>query len=153
MSSLVLSSRPVWPLLVTLLASGCSTVVTQSLDPDVNYALKFSEMPLPKAVVINSRVERETPFFLGFRQAPRNGMWEFELVATQSWAAALRTDLIPLEWKAVHLRSDLPVWFSPNPQSFSAFYIEGTSGIVAAHLFIETAPKQQDQVRLFICRY
>jgi hypothetical protein len=140
--------------LAVLLAAGCSAAVTQSLDPEVNYALKFSEMPLPRAEVIHSRVEREdSGWFLVFRLPPRNREWEFELVATPAWIEVLRKDFTPIDWSAVKLRSDLPPWFAPAPSAFSAFYLEGMSGLPAAHLFVESTPADPDRVRLFICRH
>ena len=140
-------------LVLALLGPACSTTSIESLDPDVNYALKFSEMPLPRAEVIHSRVEREHTVSMGLHRAPRNGEWEFELVATRSWVETLRTYFTPITWEEVELRPDLPPWFSPDPQRFLAFNREGTSGITAAQLFIETAPEHQDRVRLFVCRH
>jgi hypothetical protein len=141
------------PLLLVLLGIGCSSTVTQSVDPDVNYALKFSEMPLPPAAVVHSRVERESVRFMGFPLEPQNREWEFELVATPAWIRVLQTDFTPINWADVKLRSDLPAWFAPDPRSFSAFRLKGTSGITAAQLFIETAPEHSDRVRLFLCRH
>jgi hypothetical protein len=139
--------------LLALLGAGCSTTVTQSLEPDVNYDLKFSQMPLPRAEVVHSRVEREHRTFLGFDVSPRNLEWEFELVASRSWIDALHTDFVPNDWKNVELRSNVPEWFSPDARNYSAFILEGTSGITAAQLFVETAPGNSDRIRLFLCRH
>lgn len=137
-----------------MLASGCSTTpVEESLDPDVNYALKFSEMPLPRAEVVHSRVERERLVVLGHPSSPRNREWEFELIGTRSWIEVLKTNSLPLDWKDVELRSDLPAWFTPDPQKFTAFYFEGPSAVTLAQLFVETSPEHPDRVRVFVCRH
>ena len=140
--------------LLALLVIGCSTTVTESLDPEVNYALKFSEMPRPRATVVHSRVEREQPVFLWlFPSEVRNGEWEFELIATRAWVRVLGADFTPIDWEDVKLRSDLPEWFTPDARRFSALRWSGTSDLAAAHLFIEREPKDPERVHVFLCRH
>jgi hypothetical protein len=132
-----------------------ASVVTDSLDPDFNYELKFGSMPAPKPEVIHSRVERETErrLFWIFPLPPTNREWEFELLAAPSWVEVLRKDFLPENWNALERRSGLPGWFLPSPEAFGVWYLPGTSGIHSAHIFIELEPADPDRVRVFIRRH
>ena len=129
--------------------------VTESLDASFNYELKFASMPEPKPEVLHSRVERETGrrFLWILPLPPRNLEWEFELVAVPSWVEVLKRDFLPTDWDKVEHRGGLPDWFSPGPETFSAWYLLGTSGIHAAHLFIEREPEDPNRIRVFIRRH
>jgi hypothetical protein len=134
--------------------AGAASII-ESLDPDFNYELKFSSMPEPMPEVVHSRVERETSrrLFWIIPLPPRNVEWEFELVATPSWIATLRKEFKPANWEQLEKRERLPEWFSPGPEVFSVWYLPGTSGIHAAHLFIERAPRDPSRVHVFIRRH
>src|SRR5262245_22678449 len=132
-----------------------ASTVTESLDADYNYELKFASMPEPKAEVIHSRVERETNRRLLwiFPLSPTNLEWEFELVAAPNWVEVLRRDFLPEDWNQLEPRGGLPDWFLPTPEAFSAWYLPSTSGIHASHLFIERAPNDPLRVRVFVRRH
>ena len=132
-----------------------ASVVTESLDPVVNYELKFGSMPEPKPEVVHSRVERETDrrLFWIFPLRPVNREWEFELIAAPSWVEVLRKNFQPENWEQLEPRSGLPDWFAPSPEAFSLWYLPGTSGIHSVHLFIERERADPDRVRVFIRRH
>jgi hypothetical protein len=132
-----------------------ASVVTESLDADFNYELKFGAMPEPKPAVVHSRVERETGRRLlwVFPLSPRNLEWEFELVAAPSWVEVLKRDFLAEDWNEVEPRGGLPDWFSPTPEGFSVWYLPSTSGIHGSHLFIERKPEDPQRVRVFIRRH
>jgi len=76
-----------------LFVAACSTTTTVSVDPNANYRWVFGEMPGPMPEVVHSRVDRDDPvIYLGFRMPPRNGHWEFELIASSAWLDALNPD-------------------------------------------------------------
>src|SRR5436309_2366573 len=140
-------------LLVLALGSACSSSVTESVDPEANYRWKFDDMPQPRAEVVHSRVEREQVQFAGLELRPRNQEWEFELLAAPNWVDVLRRNFLPLAWDKITYRPRIPSWFSPDPEHFTAWYLEGTSGIHSAHLFIEMAPADPQRVHIFIRRH
>jgi hypothetical protein len=132
-----------------------ASVVTDSLDANFNYELKFASMPEPKPEVVHSRVERETDrrLFWIFPLPPRNLEWEFELVATPSWIEVLKRDFLPDDWSQLEPRRGLPDWFLPTPEAFGVWYLPSTSGSHGSHLFVEREPKDSQRVRMFIRRH
>ncbi len=135
--------------LVALLSSGCTTTMVESFDPDANYRWKFNLMPEPKAIVVNSRVEREDPALL----PPRNREWEFELIATPSWLEVLKLNFVEIEWSEVRYRTGIPKWFNPEQSAYTAWNLTGTSGVISAHLFVERLPQDPNEIRIFIRRH
>lgn len=144
--------RPI--LILSILWAACSTTTRVSEDPETNYAWTFAEMPAPKPEIVHSRVERQDPVvFFGFVLPPRNGEWEFELVADRSWIDALRKGFLQIPWADIRSRPNIPPWFSPDPVSFMVSYLPDGSGRPAVHLFIEKEPLDPDRIRVFIRRH
>jgi hypothetical protein len=139
---------------IAALPVACSTTVRESFDSDLNYRWKFEAMPEPRPEIVHSRVEREDPVvFLGFPLSSRNREWEFELIAAPSWGEVLQRGFAPTDWAQIVYRPGIPDWFSPDPEHFSAWYLQGSSGVHSAHLFIERFSRDPSRVRVFVRRH
>ena len=137
-------------LVAALGMAACSTTTSVSVDPDANYGWVFAAMPEPRPEIVHSRVDRQDPIFLGFREPPRNGHWEFELIASPTWLDALNPDFTQIPWSMVCERPDVPAWFDPDATEFAVWHVRGSSGVPAAYVFREIAPRDSQRVRAFI---
>ena len=144
-------------LIVAALLLGCAKSVTENTGAEENYEYKFSETLQPKPQVVHSRVQREASLFLGlFRVSESVRYWEFELIAAPSWIEAVRHDgFEEIAWTDVEYRDDIPEWFTPNARTFTALRLPhwGSLPNASAHLFIESSPRDPNQVRVFMRRY
>jgi hypothetical protein len=136
--------------LAAALALGCASQITVSTDPEANYLAKFAKMPEPRPEVVHSRVEHEDPFLL----SPRHREWEFELFAAPGWVDALRAHgFEEVAWSEVWSRPDIPGWFAPDAERYSAWIYYGPSRVPSASLFVERRPADPARVRVFVRRH
>ena len=149
---------------LSLLLCGCATrPPMESVDGKTNYGYVFGGMEAPEPVVVNSRVEREKKSVLGIipLKSEYNGLWEFELLAARGWGEELKGSAqspygtIPfseIDFASVQ-RRDVPEWFQPAAEKFSAWKLQGGSSYPRAHLFIEKEPASEERIRVFVWRY
>jgi hypothetical protein len=135
--------------LTALLAFACETPRVVSRDPVANYRWAFAGVG-PKPGVIHSELERLGP---DERDRYSTGRWAFELVASPEWIAALAggEPCVPVaDWKDIVSRNDLPEWFRPDAEHFSACYFAGPSQWPSTYLFVEKSPRDPTRLRVFV---
>src|SRR5262249_31109350 len=141
-------------LLMAASLTGCVSPSRQSTDADVNYQEVFSGVNAPKPVIVNSHVEELHRSVVGVVpiSGERTGDWQFELIASPAWIAETKPRFtaipfpqdFPDKWQ-------LPPWFTPTPDKFTAWAITGTS-YPLVRMFIEKDPQSPQQIHIFIRR-
>ena len=136
-----------------VVVGGCVSPTTHSLDSEANYRYVFSDVSAPEPTIVHSHVERPHRSVLGiFPLASQyNGEWEFELLASSEWLDQVKEGFTEIPFAAVWPRQ-LPDWFSPSSEDFTAWEMQATS-YPNAQLFVEKKPRSQDQIRVFIRRH
>ncbi|HYG22612.1 MAG TPA: hypothetical protein VEH04_07520 [Verrucomicrobiae bacterium] len=113
----------------------------------------FGDVSAPEPIIIHSDVEREHRSVLGIfpLHSQYNGDWEFELVASSAWLDQVKKGFVEIPFADVRPRQ-VPDWFSPSSDDFTAWKMQATS-YPNAHLFIEKRPSSQERMRVFIRRH
>jgi hypothetical protein len=141
-------ARAPWVFLVLAL-TGCSSTTTVSDDPERNYEWAFASTLSPKPEIVNSRLERmHRCCFL----KDINGDWEFELRASRHWVDGALTNLEKIEWTKIWPNREVPDWFTPTPEEFSAWRLQRTS-YPNAHVFVERHPQDESRIHVFVRRH
>jgi hypothetical protein len=133
--------------------SGCSSPAIHSVDSKANYSYVFGDVTAPPPMVVQSHVERlhRTVFGMIPLRSQYNGNWEFELVVSSNWLAQVKKDFTEIPFSDVPSRQ-VPEWFSPSPDVFTAWKMQPTSYPVA-HLFVERNPPAKERIRVFVRRH
>jgi len=136
-----------------VLLSGCGSPAIHSLDPKANYRYVFNDVSAPAPVVVHSHVERFRHSVVGIipLRSRYNGNWEFELLASSNWLAQVKKDFTEIHFSDASPRQ-VPEWFVPSPDDFTAWKMQPTSYPVA-HLFVEKHPRTPDRIRVFVRRH
>ena len=143
-----------------LVAGGCaSRPAVESVDGEANYGYVFAGMEAPRPVVVNSRVEREKKSALGIvpLNSERNGLWEFELLASRAWVDEVMRGAGGIPYSEITFddvgKREVPGWFRPTAEKFSAWKLQGGLSYARAHLFVEKEPESEERIRVFVRRF
>ena len=140
-------------LALVLVLSGCSSPPIHSVNSKANYSYVFGDVRAPAPIIVRSHVERLHRSVFGIipLRSQYNGNWEFELVVSSNWLAQVKNDFTEIRFSDVPSRQ-VPDWFVPSPDDFTAWKMQTTSYPVA-HLFIEKNPPAKDRIRVFFRRH
>jgi hypothetical protein len=143
-----------------LLVAGCaSRPEMESVDGQTNYSYVFAGMEAPRPMVVNSRVERERKSVLGIvpLNSEYNGLWEFEVLASRAWVNEVMRGAGGIPYSEIAFDDagirQVPDWFRPTAEEFSAWKLQGSLSYARAHLFIERAPESEERIRVFVRRF
>jgi hypothetical protein len=139
----------------SLFLGGCISPSRESTDNHANYQYVFPGIESPEPVVVHSHVERlhRAAFGVVPLSGERAGDWQFELVASPAWIVEMKAKFTPIAFpKEFADKWQLPAWFTPTGDKFSAWEISGGS-YPLVRMFVEKNPKSPENIRVFIRRH